>query len=153
MKSQTTSRLLPLVVTIAIGVPLIFLCSLPFLRNAPEWLVWALAGFATVIEISASLVMAAIKDKRSDEWHRGAHRFGTQWGWQIGAGIITLLIVLPPVREGILAFANWSDNGAVITERSALLIFLFGFVCVVMMQAITTAILSVSWRVWMSRAV
>ena len=46
-----------------------------------------------------------------------------------------------------------TDEGMVLTEKTALLVFLLGFVCVVIFQGVFTAIFSVGWRVWMSRAV
>ena len=86
-----------LIIAALILIPIVFLSSLFWLKDQPDWLVWTLGGIATLLELSLSLIVVAVKDRQIDEWHRGALRFGTQWGWQVGAGLIPLLVLLPPV--------------------------------------------------------
>lgn len=134
-------------------VPIIFLSAIPWLKGQPDWLVLMLAGIASLIEVGGGILLMAHKDRESDEWHKNAARFGSFWGWIIGAGIVPLLLVLPPFQSLIVTLARASDADAVITDRAALLIFLMGFVGLVLLQALCTGLISLFWRIWMSRAV
>ena len=142
-----------ILVPILVIVPIAYLASLPWLKGSPDWLIFTLGGIAVLVEVGGSFILFAQNDQQSDEWHRGATRFGTQWGWLVGAGIIPLLLVLPPFQNLVLSLATLTDQDANLTERAALMTFLMGFGAVVVLQAIFTAVFSLVWRIWMSRAV
>lgn len=152
-KSKAVSGNSSVLVAILVITPILFLAAIPWLKDQPDWMALTFGGLAALIEISGAMILAARKDRQSDEWHRGASRFGSQWGWLVGAGLVPLLLVLPPVQQAILAFAKQTDGGVVITEKAALLTFLLGFVTVVLLQTLFTAIFTLAWRFWMSRAV
>lgn len=140
-------------VSTLVVVPIVFLSAIPWLKEQPDWLVLTLGGVASLTEVGGAILLMARKDRESDEWHKDAARFGSFWGWIIGAGIVPLLLVLPPFQSLVVTLARASDAEAVITDRAALLIFLMGFVGLVLLQTLCTGLLSLFWRIWMSRAV
>lgn len=140
-------------IILAVLTPIAFLSALPWLDSQPDWVVLSLGGAAALIEIVSAFALTALKDRKADEWHRGATRFGAHWGWLVGAGVVPLLITLPPFQGLVIAFATNIDPDAQVTEKMALMTFLAGFMTVVMLQAIFSAVFSLTWRMWMSRAI
>ena len=138
---------------IACAAPILFAVSMPWLDDQADWLVLTAAAIMGLIVMAATLSFAALSVRQTDEWHRGAQKFGAQWGWPIGAAMVPLIAILPPVQELIAQAASSLDESMVITQNGALMIFMMGFVVVVVMQAVCTMIATVAWRVWMSRAV
>ncbi len=132
--------------------PASFLLSIPWLKaQQSEALVYLCAGIAATITIAASFVMAIIGDRKMDEWHRSAARFAQQWGWISGAGLIALLLALPPVQDLIFALTSGLNDGQTVDREAAIITFVAGFMAVVVAQSICTMVLSAVWRARMSR--
>jgi hypothetical protein len=148
--TRTRSRVLALAVIMVVP-PLAIFTSIPWLRHQPDGLAFLLTGIAATLTVLASIALAVINDRHIDEWQRSNARFSSQWGWTVGAGMVALLLALPPVHDLIVsAAAVWGgtpnpDSRLVITT------FTFGFMAVVVAQAICTMVLSLGWHVWMSR--
>lgn len=137
---------------IAICIPIAFFAAIPWLKKQPDVVVYFVGGIAAFIEIGVSMLLAAKKDREADEWHRGAWRFGAQWGWILGAGIVPIVMSFPQFHDLILSFARSLDGGE-LTEKVVLLTFMAGFAAVVLLQSLCTTAFSLGWRIWMSRAV
>ena len=83
---------------------------------------------------------------------RAAARFANQWGWIAGSGVIALLLALPPIHRLIMSVSG-AVAGVPDPDRTLVLIaFTFGFMAVVLMQALCIVVLSVVWRARKSRA-
>ncbi len=136
---------------VAFLAPVSFLSAIPWLREQPDAVVYLLAGIAATITIMASMGLAVIKDNQMDEWHRSAARFSSQWGWQVGAGLVVLVLALPPVHGVITRVATAFADGADVDPTAALMTFMFGFMTVVIAQTLCTLLLSFIWRRRMSR--
>jgi len=136
---------------VMVAPPLAFFVSIPWLRHQPDGLVFLLTGIAATLTVLASIALAVINDRHIDEWQRSNARFSSQWGWTVGAGLVALLLALPPVHDLIVFGAEiW---GGVPNPDSRLVIttFTFGFMAVVITQALCTMLLSLGWHMWMSR--
>ena len=138
-------------IALLIIVPVAFLGSIPWLKEQADWIVLTLGAIATIIEITASWLLVARRDKASDEWQRGATRFSSYWGGLVGGGLVPILLLLPPVQQLIMSFAQWADEGTELTMKTALMTFLLGFITVILFQGLATSILNAAWRNWMSR--
>ena len=131
--------------------PIVFLTSIPWLKQQPDAVVHVLGGIAATICIVSSLALAIVKDQHMDEWHRSAARFSSQWGWLTGGALVVLFTAVPAARELIVSIAqNFSDNGKV-DERMIMLTFMGGFTLTIFVQTVCTVVLSLIWRYRMSR--
>jgi hypothetical protein len=146
--NRTLSRLM---IATAVLTPTTFLLAIPWLKNQSEGMVFLLAFIAATITVVSSMVLAVLKDQRMDEWHRTAARFSNQWGWLVGAGIFALLMGIPPIQKLVYTVALHISHNGIIDEQTVILTFMFGFMSVVMLQTLSTVILSVVWRYRMSR--
>ena len=137
---------------LAIGFPIAFLVSIPWLKQQPDSIVYLCAGIAATGTVVASFVLAIHKDQEFDEWHRSAARFSSQWGWLAGASVIAILLSVPPVQDAIVATAGNLAGVTAPDHTLTLMAFTVGFMGVVLAQMICTQILSAAWRFWMSRS-
>jgi len=141
-----------LLVALMIVPTLAIFAAIPWLKEQPDGLVFLLAGIASVLTIVASFALALLVDRQIDEWQRSNARFSSQWGWTAGAGLVALLLALPPFRDLIVSVvANWADAPD-IDQKVVVLAFVFGFGAVVVAQGVCTALLSIGWALWMSRS-
>ncbi|MAT36035.1 MAG: hypothetical protein CMK06_13005 [Ponticaulis sp.] len=138
---------------IACGAPVLFAISMAWLRDLPDWLVFTLAIMMGLTVMFSTLSLAAVSLESTDEWHREAAKFGAQWGWPMGAALFPFVLILPPAKKLIANFASSLDQGISISQEAALMIFMMGFICVVVLQAVCTMVAGLLWRLWMSRAV
>ncbi len=88
-----------LLLALMIMPPLAIFASIPWLKQQPDGVTFLLTGLAATLTIVASFALAIGYDRQIDEWHRSAARFASQWGWTAGAGLVALLLALPPFRE------------------------------------------------------
>lgn len=139
-------------VMIAIGLPILFIAGIPWLKQQPESVVYLFAGLASVGTIMASLLLAIQKDQKYDEWHRSAARFSSQWGWLAGAGAIAILLSVPALQNAIIAVSGSLGEVAAPDKKLVLMTFTVGFMSVVIAQMVCTLLLSAGWRYWMSRS-
>jgi formate/nitrite transporter FocA (FNT family) len=131
--------------------PISFLAASSWLKQQPDERVLLLSGIAGTVTIGASFLLAILHDRNMDEWHRSNTRFSTQWGWTAGASLVSFLLLLPVCRDWIVSVvADWSDVSDPST-KVVILAFTFGFIAVILMQLICTAVLSTGWALWKSR--
>ena len=131
--------------------PIAIIAAIPWLRQQPDGLIFLVTGIAAALTVLASLALTSLNDRQIDEWQRSNARFSSQWGWTIGAGIVALLLAVPPVRDLIVAGAEIWGGMASPDARLVIMTFTVGFMAVVVSQAICTMLLSLGWHVWMSR--
>ena len=137
----------------ALLAPISFLSATPWLKSQPDGVVFLVGGIASTITIMASMGLAVIKDNQMDEWHRSAARFSSQWGWLSGAGLVVLLMALPPVHDLVTRIASIFADGAPVDPTATPMTFLLGAMAVVIAQTLCTLLLSWVWRTRMSRPV
>lgn len=131
--------------------PISFVAAIPWLRNQPEETVYLFSGIAATGTVLASFVLAVLKDKELDEWHRGAARFSNQWGWVAGGGLIAILQSLPAAQNLIVTLTTSVATGSEPVRPQIIFAFMLGFMAVIIAQMICTLVLSKGWRSWMSR--
>jgi len=139
-------------VSIGIGLPILFIAGIPWLKQQPDSVVYLCAGIAATGTVVASFLLAIQKDQSFDEWHRSAARFSSQWGWLAGAGVIAILLSFPPLQNAIVAVSANLGNVAAPDRTLVLMAFTIGFMSVVFAQMICTLLISAGWRFWMSRS-
>lgn len=128
------------------------LAAIPWLKQQPEGLAFLLTGIAVALTVLASIALAVLNDRKLDEWQRTNARFASQWGWTVGACLFALLLALPPVRDLIVSGATLWGGTPNPDARLVITTFTFGFMGAVVTQTICTALLSLGWHLWMSRA-
>lgn len=131
--------------------PISFLLAIPWLRQQPDSIVYLCAGITATITVVGSIVVAIFKDRELDEWHRTAARFSNQWGWLIGAGLVALLLALPPVHDLLFNLSIAVSKGHHPDRTLVLMIFTFGFMITVLAQSACMMLLNAVWRSRMSR--
>ena len=142
----------PAFAMIAIGLPILFIAAIPWLKQKPDSVVYLFSGLAATGVVVSSFLLALQKDQKFDEWHRSAARFSSQWGWLAGAGAVAILLSVPPLQNAIVALSA-SLGGVEAPDRTLVLMaFTVGFMSVVLAQMICTLLLSAGWRYWMSRS-
>ncbi|HYD87610.1 MAG TPA: hypothetical protein VEA80_09060 [Vitreimonas sp.] len=132
--------------------PVSVLAAAPWLKQQPDGTALMLTGLAATLTIIASFALAMLQDRQIDEWQRSNARFSVQWGWATGSALVALLLALPPIHDLILSGAAVWGGEPNPDQQLVLLTFTFGFLAVVVAQALCTALLSFGWHVWMSRA-
>jgi len=153
MSTQRQSRLplRPLLLAVMVVPPLSVLVSISWLKQQPDGLVFLLTGIAATLTVLASLWLAVLHDRTLDEWQRSNARFSSQWGWTVGAALVSLLLALPPFRDWVVSLvANIADTPNA-DQKVVLLAFTFGFMAVVVMQMLCTILLASGWAFWKSR--
>ncbi|MBA4000081.1 MAG: hypothetical protein C0461_05745 [Brevundimonas sp.] len=131
--------------------PIAIAVAIPWLRQQSDGLVFLLTGIAATLTVLSSIALAVLNDRQIDEWQRSNARFSSQWGWTVGAGLVALLLVVPPVRDLIVAGAAVWGGVPNPDARLVVTTFTFGFMAVVIAQAVCTFLLSLGWHFWMSR--
>lgn len=136
---------------VALLTPVMFLASIPWLKNQPDPIVLLLAGIAAAITIACSFGLAVIEDGELDEWNRAAARFSNQWGWLAGGGLIAIMLALPPVQAAIRAASGALAGVTHPDMKLVLMAFGLGFMAVMLAQTVCILALSAIWRARMSR--
>jgi hypothetical protein len=154
MSSHSKSRLplRALLVALMIVPPIAVFVAIPWLKQQPNNVVFLLSGLAAALTIVASFVLALLHDRKIDEWQRSNAGFSSQWGWTAGASLVALFLALPPFRDWIVSLAANVADVPNPDQKLVVLAFTFGFGAVVVAQGLCTALISVGWALWMSRA-
>lgn len=149
---RSRSPILPLLVVTMLAPPVAIAAAFPWLKVQPQGVALLLTGIAATLTVLSSVAIAVLHDRKMDEWHRTNARFASQWGWTVGAGLIALLLNLPPVHDLIVSGAAIWGGTPNPDVRLVLTTFTFGFMALVIAQVLCTALLSLGWHLWMSRA-
>jgi hypothetical protein len=131
--------------------PIAVVAAIPWLRQQSDGLVFLLSGIAAALTVLASTALAVLHDRSIDEWQRSNARFSSQWGWTLGAGLVALLLALPPFRYLIVSAAAVWGGTPDPDSRLVIMTFTVGFMAVVFAQLLCTVVLSLGWNAWMSR--
>lgn len=136
---------------LVLAPPLAFVAAIPWLKEQQDGTVYLFSGLASASVIIASLVLAIMQDRETDEWTRAAARFSAHWGFVAGGCFLALLLALPPFRDGVTAAAGQLSETPV-DETLVLVTFVAGFLSCMLAQATFTLILGAIWRAWMARS-
>jgi hypothetical protein len=137
---------LPMIVLLLVlaGAAIATAAAFPWLLQQPrEMFAPFIAGVAILI-VGLSIAFSVLADRRTDEWHRSATRFASQWGYQAG-----LLLALPL----IIWLNTWI--GSLPPDRYPALVKIgvgIGFLAVIISQVVCVALLHLGWMLWMSRS-
>ncbi|MDP2764124.1 MAG: hypothetical protein Q8O54_04725 [Brevundimonas sp.] len=148
--ARNQPRILALALVMVVP-PIAVVAAIPWLRQQPDGLVFLLTGIAAALTVLASIALAVLHDRRIDEWQRSNARFSSQWGWTLGAGMVALLLALPPFRDLIVSGAAVWGGMPNPDSRLVIVTFTFGFMAAVFAQVLCTLLLSLGWQAWMSR--
>jgi hypothetical protein len=147
MSSRSKAPLsLPMIVALlaVAGTAIGFAVSFPWLLQQPPEMIVQVAGIAVVLIVVETLALFVLIDRGTDEWHRSAARFSSQWGHMAGLGLVLLLLV--PLSQWL---GSWAPHGE---QRFVQLGFMFGFLVVMIAQVVCVALMRVGWTFWMSRS-
>lgn len=134
-------------------VPIIAIfAALPWLDRQPDELVFLLSGIAATLVLASGLALDILHDTHLDEWERSAQRFSIKYGWGAASALIALLINLPPIHDLIVQGAAVWGGVPNPDRRLVLTTFTFGFMAVVVTQAVFMALMGIGWVCWKSRA-
>ena len=137
---------LPMIVLLLVlaGAAIALAAAFPWLLQQPrEMFVPLFAGVAILIVV-LSIAFSVLYDRRTDEWHRSAVRFSSQWGH--GAGLVLALLLIFPLSAWI---ESWAPDGYLEFVRMG---FMFGLLAVMVAQVACVALLHLGWTLWMSRS-
>ena len=136
---------------VMIIAPLSVLIAIPWLKDQPDDFVYLYSGVAAALTVAAAFASSVLQDRQLDEWQRTNARFSSQWGWAAGAGIVALLMSVPPLRDWMVATVADVADVANPDQTLVILAFAFGFGAVVLVQGLCTVVLSIAWVYWKSR--
>lgn len=153
MPSQRPSRWLQALLAAAMTVPtIVFLASLPWLKQQPKSLAYLAAGATAIVVIAAGLALTVLYDRKLDEWRRSGARFAGQWGVPIGTCLVGLLLVIPPLQGAMVStMSDMIGHDAGREYKLVILAFTVGFSTVVLMQGLCTTVIYALWNFRMLR--
>lgn len=131
--------------------PLTFLAAVPWLKTQPDVVVHVVAGVAATGVVAASFLFSILKDQALDEWSRAGEQFAVRWGFLAGAALVAVLTALTPVQDLVVAAAAAVARPDPIDDTAVRVIFIAGFITVVLAQTLCTIVLSLVWRIRMAR--
>lgn len=138
-----------------VGVPILFMTSIPWLRGLSDTAIYGLSAAAAFVVLAASVVLTVFGEQRMDEWHRQGGRFAYHWGGIAGGCLVALLLALPPFHDLIIAVGGLvqDQQAGAIDRMPAIIIFFFGMASVIIAQSIFSVLFTWVWRAWMSRPI
>jgi hypothetical protein len=142
-KSPLTFPMIGALLVLA-GTAIVMAASFPWLLQQPREMVVPISAGAVILIIAANITLSVLNDRRTDEWHRNAVRFSSQWGY--GAGLALALLLIFPLSA-------WIESWAPGRYRDFVQLgFMFAFVAVMVAQAACVALLHLAWTLWKSRS-
>lgn len=119
-------------------------------RNTAMVLVLS-AAMAIFVMVYAGFLARRVQ-RRMDEVQLASQAFSTAHGWVWGMGIMTLLLVVPPVTNPLIDLANWMATGSADkSNRASMLVAIaFGYMLVVVLQTLCIVVASMIWERRMS---
>jgi hypothetical protein len=126
------------------GTAIAFATAFPWLLQQPREVIAQGSWIGVALIVVESLVLFILVDRGTDEWHRSAARFSSQWGHIAGLGLVLLL--LAPLSQWI---GSWAPDGE---RRFVQIGFTLGFLVVMIAQVVCVALMRVGWTFWMSRS-
>ena len=132
------------VLLILTGTAIALAVAFPWLLQQPREMVVPFSVGAVILIIVLSITFVVLHDRRTDEWHRHAVRFSSQWGFWAGLGL-ALLLIFP--------LSAWIESWAPGRYRDFVKVgFMFGVVAVMVAQVACVALLHLGWTLWTSRS-
>jgi hypothetical protein len=130
-------------------VAVCFLATITWLKPTPG-VVQVLSAAAGIFVLGYSLFLANRESRHWDEVQRASQGFASAKGWVWGGFATLLLLMMPPVMNGLVDVANVVGGQSVDVSRHSpvRVAFFFGVTLVMVMQALGIAVAS---RVWWRR--
>lgn len=120
--------------------------ALPWLEALPEPIALTLTIGAGLAVLVWALYISALFNRRQDEVERASSRDAWQHGTTAGSIAIALLLMVPPVGDGIIAAANATATALKgNTEKAPLLAFVGGFMALTFAQVIGAFVAASLW--------
>lgn len=137
------------VVIVVVG----FLAAIPWLKQQNDALVLALTAVASIFVMGYSLFTSHRLQRHLDEVQIASQGFASSRGWVWGAMVTILLLMLPPIANGLIDLANVLSTGSPdLPDRGAVqLALFFGLILVVLMQLIAVIVAAAIWQRRMER--
>lgn len=125
-----------------------FLSAIPWLKQQSDALVLTLSAAASIFVMGYCVFLSNRLQRHLDEVQIANQGFATSRGWTWGAMATVVLLMLPPVANGLTDLANMLGTGARDTsDRDAVrLALFFGFMLVVVMQLVAVMVASAIWQ-------
>lgn len=125
-----------------------FFAAIPWLKQQDDGLVLALTAAVSIFVMGYSLFISHRLQRHLDEVQIASAGFATSRGWVWGAMATVVLLLLPPVTNGLIDVANMVSTGSPdMSDRGAVhLALFFGVVLVVLMQLASVLLASAVWQ-------
>ena len=147
MPSRSRSPLtFSMIVTLLVlaGTAIGMAAGFPWLLQQPREMIVPVSAGAMILVFGACFTLAVLTDRRTDEWHRSAARFSSQWGH--GAGLCLAMLLMFPLSA-------WIESWAPGRYRDFVQLgFMFAFMGVMIAQVACVALLHLAWTLWKSRS-
>lgn len=132
------------VVIVAVG----FFAAIPWLKQQNDTFVLALTAAVSIFVMGYALFISHRLQRDLDEVQIASAGFASSRGWVWGATATVLLLMLPPVTNGLTDLANMMSTGSPDgSDRGAVqLALFFGLMLVVFMQLLAVILASAIWQ-------
>lgn len=132
----------------------IFFGSMRWMRGMDDTIVLVVSGAFAIFVMGWAAMLAKRVQRGMDEVQVAGQVFASTRGAVIGWGVVPLLILLPPVHNGLINLANTLSTGSADTsDRGAVLLgVVFGFMLLTVMQTLGTFVAQAIWQRRLNRA-
>ncbi|MBS0374700.1 MAG: hypothetical protein JSR73_08945 [Proteobacteria bacterium] len=139
---RTTLWILP-AVAVVVGLAV----AMPWLKLQNPVIAKGLGITGVVFLMGYSLYVTQRQQRRLDEVQVAMQGFANSRGWIWGGMATVLLLLVPPVMDGLVAFVNEFGTGSAgtTTALSVRLAFFFGVSLVMMVQALCVSVAAIVW--------
>jgi len=125
-----------------------FLAAIPWLKQQDDALVLTLTAAVSIFVMSYAHFVTHRLQRHLDEVQIASQGFASSRGWVWGVMATAVLLLLPPVTNRLIDFANVLSTGsAATTDRGAVhLALVFGLILVVVVQCVAVVVASAIWE-------
>jgi hypothetical protein len=130
-----------------------FVAAIPWLKQQTDSFVLTLTAAVSIFVMGYALETSRRLQRRLDEVQVASQGFASSRGWVWGAMAGVVLLMLPPVADGLTDLANVLSTGSAgASDRGAVQLALsFGLILTVLVQCVAVFVAAALWQRRMSR--
>ncbi len=119
----------------------------PWLRQQDPALSFTVTAVAAVFVMGYSVYIASRMQRRMDEVEVAGQGFATRYGWTWGGIATMVLLMIPPLMDGLVNLVNLQATGSAetLSRRAVRLAFVYGACLVVLVQLVCVMVASLVW--------
>jgi hypothetical protein len=125
-----------------------FFAAIPWLKEQNDTFVLTLSAALSIFVMGYAHFLSQRCQRHLDEVQIASQGFASSRGWPWGVMATALLLMLPPVTNRLIDLANVLSTGSPDTpdRRAVHLALVFGFMLMVLIQALAVIVASVIWQ-------